>query len=323
MGNVKRIDLPTSSLRPQRLRPRAGLRESVHLLDHASIHALNAALIGGRPLLVRGHPGVGKSQLARAAADLLDRAFVAHTVTSRTETDDLLWHVDLVARLAEAQLAGVTQDRSRLDLKHFVCPGPLWWGFNWASAQAQLNDYRQVVAGASSGTQAPDEPSMNGVVVLIDEIDKADSAVPNGLLDALGHRGFNPPGVARVAQAEGPAPLVIFTTNEERHLPDAFLRRCFVHTMRLPEDNDRLIEALRMRGEAHDQVEGWGLEPTTIAAAAERVAADRLAKEAGAGYRPGMAEYLDLLRAVQGAPDPDALLKSLATFVLDKQAGPD
>jgi len=322
---MNRIPLPTAALRTQRLRarPRAGLRESVHLLDHASIHALNAALIGGRPLLVRGHPGVGKSQLARAAADLLDRALVTHTVTSRTETDDLLWQVDLVARLAEAQIAGTSGERDRVRLENFVCPGPLWWGFDWTSAEARWRAYRTLVAGAESAADPPDDPANNGVVVLIDEIDKADPAVPNGLLDALGHRGFSPPGVPRVCQAGAHPPLVIFTTNEERHLPDAFLRRCFVHTMRLPEDEAPLIEALRVRGEAHDRVEGWGLSPTVVLAAAKLIAEDRLAKDRDAGYRPGMAEYVDLLRAVRGDAEPEKLLRTLATFVLDKQAGPD
>jgi MoxR-like ATPase len=322
---TNRIALPpppdTLLEQPLKARPRAGFEAGVHLLDHASIHALNTALIGGRPLLVRGHPGVGKSQLARAAADRLDRALVMYTVTSRTEVDDLLWTVDLVARLAEAQLAGATRDLSRLALRGFVRPGPLWWGFEWDTAEAQCQAHCALVGG---DVAPPDDPSPNGAVVLIDEIDKADPAVPNGLLDALGHRGFSPPGgLPRVCQDPERAPLVIFTTNEERHLPDAFLRRCFVHTMRLPEDLDPLVEALYVRGRAHGAIERWGLPDGVVREAARIIATDRRAKDPDADYRPGVAEYLDLLRALRGADQPALLLKTLATFVLDKQAGPD
>src|SRR5262249_50323380 len=122
---------------------RGGMLASVHVIDEDSILAVNAALATGRPLLVRGEPGTGKSQLARAVAEALGRAFVSHSVDARTETRDLLWSVDAVARLAEAQVMGalhhVEHDevRRRIDVIEFVQPGPLWWAFDWASAQAQ------------------------------------------------------------------------------------------------------------------------------------------------------------------------------------------
>ena len=87
-----------------------GLPKSAHVIDRESILAVNAALATGRPLLVRGEPGTGKSQLARAVAQVLGRAFVQHAVDSRTETRDLLWSLDAVARLAEAQLIGSLRD---------------------------------------------------------------------------------------------------------------------------------------------------------------------------------------------------------------------
>ena len=80
--------------------------EPVHVWDRREIAAVNAALAAKRPLLVRGEPGIGKSQLARAAAKALGRAFVPCVVDSRTESRDLLWHYDAVARLADAQLLG-------------------------------------------------------------------------------------------------------------------------------------------------------------------------------------------------------------------------
>src|SRR4030095_7052907 len=99
-------------------------------------------------------------------------------------------------------------------------------------------------------------PEDAGTVLLIDEIDKADSAIPNALLDALGERSFEVPECGSVTRAEGAEPLVIITTNEERSLPDAFLRRCFVLHLELPDDPDgvdtaHVRKALITRGEAH------------------------------------------------------------------------
>src|SRR5215831_19488070 len=94
-----------------------GLPDSVHVIDEDSILAINAALATGRPLLVRGEPGTGKSQLARAAAQALGRAFVSHAVDARTETRDLLWTVDAVARLAEAQVMGAAAVRDVAEVR--------------------------------------------------------------------------------------------------------------------------------------------------------------------------------------------------------------
>ncbi|MCA9525462.1 MAG: AAA family ATPase, partial [Myxococcales bacterium] len=212
---MTRINLPETPTVAQRLQPRGGLAEGVHLLDHASIHAINAALIGNRPLLLRGSPGVGKSQLARAAADLLGRSLVNYTVTSRTETDDLLWQVDLVSRLAEAQLAGATGNADRVRLEHFVCPGPLWWGFDWGSAQTRWRSYRTHVAGEASAADPPDTPSGNGVVVLIDEIDKADLEFPNDLLHELDAMEFTIMETGESIAARQ-RPIVIITSNNEK-----------------------------------------------------------------------------------------------------------
>src|SRR5512145_637776 len=82
------------------------ITEKVHVLEKTAIHAVNAALAARRPLLVRGEPGTGKSQLARAAAVAMNRPFLSHVVDSRTTAEDLLWRFDAVGRLAEAQLAG-------------------------------------------------------------------------------------------------------------------------------------------------------------------------------------------------------------------------
>jgi MoxR-like ATPase len=111
--------------------------ETRHVFDQASAYALAAAEAANRPLLVRGEPGTGKSQLARAAAVARDRLFLSVVVNARTECQDLQWQFDAVGRLGEAQtLAQLSEPdvRQLLDPRHFLTPGPLWWVFDWNSA---------------------------------------------------------------------------------------------------------------------------------------------------------------------------------------------
>jgi hypothetical protein len=119
--------------------------EQTHVFDADSIHAVNAALASRRPLLVRGEPGIGKSQLARATAKVLRRPYIEQVVDARTESRDLLWYYDAVARLSEAQLSGALGHRDdgarrRLAVRNYVRPGPLWWAFDWADALRQAVD---------------------------------------------------------------------------------------------------------------------------------------------------------------------------------------
>ena len=274
-----------------------GLPKSAHVIDRESILAVNAALATGRPLLVRGEPGTGKSQLARAVAQVLGRAFVQHAVDSRTETRDLLWSLDAVARLAEAQLVGSLRDANTDDVHHriaienFVHPGPLWWAFDWKSAEAQAERVHIGSPITPTGWQ-----TTKGVVVLIDEIDKADPAVPNGLLDALGHGRFDVPGRTAVSMEATNRPLVLITTNEERSLPDAFLRRCLVLHLSLPSAPAALLKTLVERGRAHFDAQTCSDE--VLRAAAEQLTKDREEFNSRGLSPPGLAEYIDLLRAV-------------------------
>lgn len=306
-----RIDLPE----------RDGLPKSVHVIDQKSSLAVNAALVTGRPLLVRGEPGTGKSQLARAAAMALGRAFIQHAVDSRTETRDLLWTQDAVARLAEAQLIGSLPSPTQesvdrcMSIENFIHPGPLWWAFDWQSASEQAERVHK-----SPPTTPPKWTPDQGVVVLIDEIDKADAAVPNGLLDALGHGRFDVPGGATVTMKAAHRPLVLITTNEERSLPDAFLRRCFVLHLKLPSERAKLVNALAGRGRAHFAREVCCEK--VLQTAAEQLATDReKAGELGLAP-PGLAEYIDLLRAVieqERTEDKQlSLLGQIAQFAFEK-----
>lgn len=298
------------------------IQDQVHLFSKAEVDAVNAALAVGRPLLVRGEPGVGKSQLARAAAKYLKRVFVQHVVDSQTESRDLLWRLDSLGRLAEAQLAGALREesleavRNRLAPENFVHPGPIWWAFDWHGAHKQAK-----LSGCCAPEQAQDADAGNGSVVLIDEIDKAESEVPNGLLEALGSGRFTPPGnISPVgANPELPGPLVIITTNEDRALPDAFLRRCLVLRLELP-DGDALIDLLDERGKAHFR----NSDPAVRREAARQLVDDRK-KTLAAQERPlpGQAEYFDLLRAVTTLHESDvdaqlAALKEVALYVTKK-----
>ena len=276
----------------------------VHLFDDKEIDAVEAALRAERPLLLRGEPGGGKSQLAEAVAKEMGWGFVKQTVDGNTDPDDLKWTEDTVERLATAQYAahiGISRDRetiiAELHRKHFVKPGVLWEAFDWASARP--------------GSKAPER-----VVVLIDEIDKADSSVPNALLEALGSAEFTPPGCDQVVARVWP--LVVITTNEDRPLPPAFLRRCLVHRMDPPKE--KLDDWLIARGRAlFSDAPKEILEEAAKVVINDRTTATQLP-------RAGLAEYLDLLRALlsDGERDKEKLLKTMKriqSFFLDKTRG--
>ena len=301
---------------------RAGAPERAHEFDERSIAAVNTALAAQRPLLVRGEPGVGKTQLAEAVAIELQRAYYPFTVDSRTESRDLLWRFDAVARLAQAQLYAALGQQDNVDVAHelapqrFVRPGPLWWAFDDESAlRASGDEATPLDQGENAAWQA------HGWVLLIDEIDKAESDVPNGLLEALGARQFTPLEHKEPVVNTGITPLIIITTNEERVLPDAFVRRCLVLQLALPRDDNRLMAFLQQRGQAHF---GDRTTDEVLREAARQLVADRTATEAAQlSPLPGQAEYLDLVRAVVNLADGDVkkqkgLLASAARFTLRK-----
>jgi MoxR-like ATPase len=306
--------------------------KTVHVFDNKSIWALKAALAAERPLLVRGEPGIGKSQLARAAAQALGRVFISSVVHARSESRELHYHFDAVARLAKAQLLGALYNstKSKVDIdkelkpENFLYPGPLWWTFDWNSAEKQRKRFKSTALPPKppTGWQAKD-----GAVLLIDEIDKADVDLPNGLLETLGNGSFSVPFIGTTvsfsAKKGNKPPLVVITTNEERELPAAFLRRCLVLKLALPEDNDEELKIfLYDRGKAQANLFKNPCSDKVLNKTASLLMTDRRdAKELGLSP-PGLAEYIDMLRAVNNLSGSEAkqlaALDEISEFALKK-----
>ena len=291
-----------------------------HVWEDSQWWAIRAARAANRPLLIRGEPGIGKTQLAYAAAKVLERRIIPFTVDSTTEARDLMWSFDAVTRLAEAQVAAhlckddLQELKKKMNLQRFVKPGPLWYAINWDSAVDHLKTIEQ--------TPPPLPPDLlnwqesDGVVILIDEIDKANSDVPNGLLEVFGMRQFTPQGweTPITANSQVKPPLIVITTNEERALPDPFVRRCVVLQLKLPdctsaegnelrnqekqdkEQQEVFLQYLIARGKAHFE---RSIPEAQLRLAAELLLKDRLqAIRKNQRLKPGQAEYLDFLRAM-------------------------
>ncbi len=305
------IDLPPMGSWPQ----------TTHVFDEQSVYAIKAALAAQRPLLVRGEPGTGKSQLARAAAHVLGRLFVSEVVHARSESQDLQWHFDAVGRLGEAQAlaAGGSRDvEEALDPRLYLSPGALWWVFDWTSADTQFHRCRRALRRPE---QPPTWRPEQGSVLLIDEIDKAEADLPNGLLETLGNGAFSVPYLDEAVglASNTPPPLVVITTNEERELPGAFVRRCLVLHLKLPKDKGPLVKWLTTRGEHHF---GDQCSAKVRREAANQLWQDRQEAEKVGACPPGQAEYLDMLRAVCAMAKEEAkqleILEKISDFALKK-----
>ena len=182
--------------------------------------AVNAAVALQRPLLVKGEPGTGKTELARQVAAALGMPLLEWHVKSTTKAQQGLYEYDAVSRLRDSQLGpGLGGERVH-DVRNYIRKGKLWQAFE---AEAR-------------------------VVLLIDEIDKADIEFPNDLLQELDRMEFFVYETGATVRAQH-RPVVIITSNNEKDLPDAFLRRCFFHYIRFPDiDTLRAIVAVHFPG---------------------------------------------------------------------------
>jgi MoxR-like ATPase len=174
--------------------------------------AVNAAVALERPLLVKGEPGTGKTVLAHEIAEALGYPLIEWHIKSTTKAQQGLYEYDAVSRLRDGQLG----DERVHDIANYIVRGKLWDAFE------------------------ADEP----VVVLIDEVDKADIEFPNDLLLELDRMQFFAYETRKTITAKH-RPVVIITSNNEKELPDAFLRRCFFHYIRFPdrETMERIVQA--------------------------------------------------------------------------------
>jgi MoxR-like ATPase len=245
--------------------------------------AVNVALATGRPLLVRGRPGTGKSSLAVDLAQRLKWRLYSHTITSRTQARDLLWNFDAVARLNDASFGHVR------DPVAYVRPGVLWWAFQPDTAAMRGLDQARLTELGLEPLSDPSASDADRAVVLLDEIDKADPDVPNDLLLPLGGLRFRVEESGHTFEVRTDVPpLIVTTTNEERDLPAAFVRRCVV--LMLTEPDDRRLKAIA-RAHVGDAISEQRLDRVLEAYAAVRDAADI------DGHHPGVAEFLDAVVA--------------------------
>lgn len=275
--------------------------------------AVNVAWATRRPLLLSGASGSGKSSLALNVALSLGWRYYEHVVTSRAEARDFFYRFDGVRRLNDAQAAQAAGGGLKPEWAYLE-PGALWWAFDRKSAEER-----------GSGGQlkeqewAKDPWELGGdeqAVVLIDEIDKADADVPNGLLVPLGSLQFPVEHVRNLTvKAERP-PLIFITTNGERDLPVAFVRRCVA--VRLPDPNwKKLVEI------ATAVVPDATGEEALLRAVAKYVLKESPREERGAGGVPSTAEYLDTVRACLklNVRPGTARFKELARVTLRKGDG--
>ena len=258
--------------------------------------AVNVAMATTRPLLVLGPAGSGKSSLAPDIARRMGWDLYPEVISSRTEAKDLLWRFDALRRLRDAQIGD-----SNNDLKRYVRPGTLWRAFDPKSAA----DFE----GAMKRT-----PLNRGAVVLLDEIDKAEPDTPNDLLVPLGAGTFTVTDVEpalEIVNRRTQRPLVVITSNRERDLPPAFVRRCVALQLQAPSAK-RLVAIAT----AH-----FGAQPAELHERLWRYFRDaRRDADRDDVALPSTAEYLDAVYAAEqlGIGDEGVTWQALMDATLTK-----
>ncbi len=228
--------------------------------------AVNAAVTLGRPLLIKGEPGTGKTQLAQEIARGLGRPLYEWHVKSTTKAQQGLYEYDAVSRLRDSQLG----DPRVQDIGNYIVKGMLWRAFE-------------------SDEQA---------VLLIDEIDKADIEFPNDLLRELDRMEFYVYETRELVKARQ-RPIVVITSNNEKELPDAFLRRCFFHYIRFPDADtmQRIVD-----------VHYPGLKKSLLKEALESFY--RIREVPGLKKKPSTSELLDWIKLLVAEDIPPEALRS-------------
>ena len=226
--------------------------------------AVNAAVALERPLLIKGEPGTGKTVLAYEIAKAMNAPLITWHIKSTTKAHNGLYEYDAVSRLRDSQLG---EERVH-DVRNYLKPGKLWEAFT-----------------------APNRP-----VLLIDEIDKADIEFPNDLLQELDRMEFYVQETDETIRAEV-RPIVIITSNNEKELPDAFLRRCFFHYIRFPD-----TETMKAIVDVHFP----GIKPRLVSEALKTFYEIR--ETPGLKKKPSTSELLDWLKLLMvDDVDPETL----------------
>ena len=214
--------------------------------------AVNAAIALERPLLIKGEPGTGKTLLAQEIAEAIGLPLISWHIKSTTRAQQGLYEYDAVSRLRDSQLG----DARVSDIRNYIRRGKLWEAFTHESRP----------------------------VLLIDEIDKADIEFPNDLLLELDRMEFHVYETGETVKAER-RPIVVITSNNEKELPDAFLRRCFFHYIRFPDH-----ETMQRIVDSHYP----GLKPRLIEEALRQFFAVR--ETPGLKKKPTTSELLDWIK---------------------------